>query len=99
MAAVEEEKLPVDMGKMMVIGEQMSLFAIQGLKLSGVNRDSSGVNLADFEGRFGQKISQAFPHVPLLESLGLVGRVNNHLRLTYQGLCFEQPVLKSFYHR
>lgn len=98
-ASVEEGRLPVEVGKILSPAEQMSLFVIQGLKLSGAYKAANGINLDHFRGRFGRTIYNAFPHVPFLENRGLLKLNDGHLGLTPSGLAFEPQVLKTFYHR
>jgi|TARA_B100001964_G_scaffold162994_1_gene178961 oxygen-independent coproporphyrinogen-3 oxidase len=96
---IEEGKLPVDIGKILNEAEQMSLFMIQGLKLSGINKPANGVDTNQFKTRFGQTIYQAFPHAIALQDAGILEKKDGYLGLTHKGLAFEQLVLKNFYQR
>ena len=99
-AAVEAGVFPVEMGRFLSPADQMSLLMIQGLKLSGVNKQSgNGVNLDYFQKTHGQTPYNAFPHLPLLMRMGLLQEQNGHLGLTLAGHGFETMVLRTFYQR
>ena len=98
--AVEAGLFPVEMGKFLSPAEQMSLLMIQGLKLSGVNKQTgNGVNLDYFNQTHGQTPYNAFPHLLHLKNMGLVREQNGHLGLTLAGHAFETMVLRTFYQR
>ncbi|MFW9879931.1 MAG: coproporphyrinogen-III oxidase family protein [Candidatus Thorarchaeota archaeon] len=94
---VEQGNLPVEIGKVLTKKRQMRLFMIQGLKLSGVDKEENGVDTGQFNQRYKEGIYSVFPHLIGLKNMGLVEEKGNYLGLTYKGLAFEPLVLKTFY--
>lgn len=95
--AVNGGELPVEIGLIMNVKEQMRLFTVQGLKLSGVGKDANGVDMSEFKNRFAQSIVESFPHTLQLVEHGLLSVDNNYIGLTYKGLVFEELVLKTYW--
>lgn len=96
-ADVGAGRIPSEIGLLMDTEDQMRQFIIQGLKLSAMEKTQSGVDTAEFEKRFGMSIQDAFPHTKKLQDHQLLWHQNGYLGLSFKGLVFEEPVLKTYF--
>lgn len=96
-ATIQQDSLPIEIGRFLDERDQRKLFMIQGLKLSGIDKVSNGVDMTDFKNRFNETVLNAFPHTMLLLEKGLLEMKDNYLGLSYKGLAFEPLVLKTYF--
>lgn len=100
MQRIETGHLAIESGEKLNVEEQMSRFAVFGIKTSGINRQDSGIDKRLFYKRFGIQIQDVFDEV--LENLKndrLIEETDNFVRLTLPGLIVAEEVATMFYSK
>lgn len=98
MQMVENWQLPVESGERLTTMEQMSRFAVFGIKTSGINREDGGINKMLFFQRFGVPVEYIFRDVLNdLKEKCLIEETYGFIRLTLGGLIVAEEVAAMFY--
>ena len=98
MSRIESGNLAVESGVRVTTEEQMRRFAVFGIKTSGINKPSGGINKKLFFDRFG--ISIKIPLGDKIEDLKkkrLLEEDENVIRLSLGGLIIAEEVATMFY--